>query len=81
MPKTKEIALDLRKRIAVAHRAGDGYTKLPKHFQSVKNWREKYHQEIQRQPQNTEQTWEGRKRKKGKTLEIKLPGDVSKNEQ
>lgn len=33
MPKAKEISLDLRKRIVDAHNAGEGYTKLSKHFQ------------------------------------------------
>lgn len=44
MLKTKEICLDLRKRIVDAQKAGDGY-KVPTAFPSVKNWSEKYHKE------------------------------------
>lgn len=33
MPKTKEVSLDLRKRIAYAHKAGVGCTKLSQDFQ------------------------------------------------
>lgn len=43
MPKTKEISLDLRKRIVDALKAGAGYTKFSQNFQ-VSRTGEKYHQ-------------------------------------
>lgn len=50
--------LDLRKRIADAHKAVKWYTKLSKRFKVSKSRVKRYYQEVQRDPHITEQDWQ-----------------------
>lgn len=78
MPKTKEISLELRKKIVEAHDKGQGYTAVSKRFTvsrtSVRCIIAKYKEtnSVRNKPGR------GRKRKISRTLERKIVRDVSK---
>lgn len=79
MPKTKEISLDLRKRIIDAHKAGEGYTKLSKRFKvsrtGVRGIIQRYKDShtLQNKPGR------GRKRKISERLERQLVRNMSRD--
>ena len=79
MLKSKEISLDLRKRIIDAHKAGEGYTKLSKHFQVSRTGVRSIIQKFKDSHTVQNKPGRGRKRKISKTLERKLVRDVSKD--
>lgn len=78
MPKTKEISLQLRKKIVEAHDKGEGYTAISKRFTvsrtAVRCIIAKYKEtnSVRNKPGR------GRKRKISRTLERKIVRDVSK---
>lgn len=78
MPKTKEISLQLRKKIVEAHDKGEGYTAISKHFTvsrtAVRCIIAKYKEtnSVRNKPGR------GRKCKISRTLERKIVRDVSK---
>ena len=79
MTKTKEISLDLRKKVVDAHLKGDGYTTISKRFTvsrtAVRCIIAKYKEthSVQNKPGR------GRKCNFSKTLERKIIRDVNKN--
>ena len=81
MPTTKEISLDLRKRIVDAHKAGEGYTKLSQRFQVSRTGVRSIIKEFKESHTVQDKPGRGRKRKISKTLarERKLVRDVSKD--
>lgn len=79
MTKTKEISLDLRKRIVEAHKEGEGYTCLSKRFQVSRSAVRSIIKKFNEIHTVENMTGRGRKRKISKTLERKLVREVSKD--